>query len=186
MFSTTIFRVTLLMLFFAARSLSLAIPFSLVKSAYISSLSTRPMLTNCATAGVLSVCSDFVSQNIEISNQKRLSTSLTKVKSGYTKLSFSFYRSFCMFSYGFFVLGWFVTHWFSFLDYLVPTQGITFPKALKKIAINQICMAPILNGFFFAYVIFTRGNERFHRHTDSYHNLQILICSILPISFCRF
>jgi Mpv17 / PMP22 family len=117
-----------------------------LKNNYVSSLSTNPMLTNVATAGVLAVCSDCISQNIEIAGAKKLK----EVR------PFSFYRSFCMSVYGASVLGWFVSHWFNFLNYLVPKQDITLPRVFLKVFINQLCMSPFLNSLFFGYVIFTR------------------------------
>jgi hypothetical protein len=151
-----LFKVAFLTMLVVTNSLSLHIPIKVIKDAYVTSLNTRPMLTNCATAGILAACSDFISQNIEIANQKRLQIKDPGPKN---PPSFSIYRSFCMFNYGFFVLGWFVTHWFRFLNYLIPREDITVFKALKKIAINQICMSPVLNSFFFAYIIFTRGKR---------------------------
>jgi len=129
-------------------------PIVVIKDAYLTSLNSNPMFTNIATASILAVFSDSISQNIEIKAKKSaISDADTK---NYESPKFSLYRSFCMSIYGAGVLGWFVSIWFKFLNSIIPRENINLSKALVKIAINQALMSPILNSFFFGYVIFTR------------------------------
>ena len=143
---------------------------SLQKS-YLNSLKTAPLLTNMVTASILSVCSDCVSQSIELSSFQNKSVVTTNVESQVNvshqynnkddkkKISrgqFSFYRSLCMSVYGAIVLGWLVSQWFQFLNNLIPRDGITIGRVIQKVFINQLIMSPFLNSLFFCYVIFTR------------------------------
>lgn len=143
---------------------------SLQKS-YLNSLKTAPLLTNMVTASILSVCSDCVSQSIELSSFRNKDEGTTNVgnqvnvshqydnKDDKKKISrgqFSFYRSLCMSVYGAVVLGWFVSLWFQFLNNLIPRDGITVGRVIKKVFTNQLIMSPFLNTLFFGYVIFTR------------------------------
>jgi Mpv17 / PMP22 family len=130
---------------------------------YVKSLQTRPFVTNIATASSLSVLSDSISQHFERS--KAADGSSTGVvdsgkQSGSATVSrkpgHSFYRSLCMSIYGAVVYGWLIIYWFKFLNWLVPVEGMTMLKALKKVFINQLVMSPLLNSLFFTYVIFTR------------------------------
>ena len=131
----------------------------IIKNTYTNSLLTHPLLTNCGTAGFLAVCSDFVSQNIEIASEKKIAQNTSNdQKISNSRTSLSFYRSSCMFVYGFVVLGWWVTQWFNILNGIIPKDGITWLGAIMKIFINQLFMSPFLNTLFFGYVIFTRGN----------------------------
>jgi hypothetical protein len=143
---------------------------SLQKS-YLHSLKTAPLLTNMVTASILSVCSDCVSQSIELSSFRNKVEGTTIVegpvsvshqnnnednKKKISRGQFSFYRSLCMSVYGAFVLGWFVSQWFQFLNNLIPRDGITIGRVILKVFINQLIMSPFLNSLFFGYVIFTR------------------------------
>lgn len=134
---------------------------SSLQKSYINSLTNAPLTTNIITAGLLSVCSDTVSQNIEMfnknkNNNENILKDMNKKEKENNSLKFSVYRSFCMSIYGSFVLGWFVSLWFSFLNSIIPRKDITLSKVLLKVFINQLVMSPFLNGLFFGYVIMTR------------------------------
>lgn len=118
---------------------------SCVINKYSEYLSIHPKLTNIVTASALCILSDTVAQSIE-RNSKNVSNNTNH----------SYYRSFFMGIYGAFVFGHFVIFWYRFLNYLIPSEGITPNKIFQKVLINQICMSPSLNTFFFGYVILTR------------------------------
>eukprot|EP01041_Mallomonas_annulata_P011855 gene11855-24847_t len=111
-------------------------------------LTTNPLVTNIVTASALCVFADSVAQKIERASIKK--------KDPIFKISHSYYRSLCMAAYGAAVFGYFIHHWYRLLDFLVPRQGITIPLIILKVSINQVCMSPSLNAFFFGYVILTR------------------------------
>lgn len=127
-----------------------------LQMSYIRSLNKAPLITNMLTASTLAVCSDCISQNIELSNKNNSIKLTNNLDNQKEQIRFSFYRSFCMSLYGAFILGWFVTIWFKFLNHLIPREGITLNKVILKVFINQILMSPFLNSLFFGYVILTR------------------------------
>lgn len=123
-------------------------PMALYKQALVS----KPLLTNMVTAGSLSVLSDSFTQKAE--------------NAGKDSQSFDSYRSSTMFVYGMFVSGWFVSKWFAILNRWIPTGASSpLPRVLAKVAVNQICMSPILNSMFFIWIGITRGgfSTTFHQ-----------------------
>jgi protein Mpv17 len=147
---------------------SLAIP-NIVES-YSNCLESQPLLTNVITASTLCVTSDFISQTFERSKAKEcIIQAATEINSltEYQQISmkntilpklpdYSFYRSFCMSVYGASVYGWLINYWFSYMNYLIPQEGITSPLILEKVLLNQVCCSPLLNIFFFIFVTMTR------------------------------
>mmetsp|Transcript_26384 Transcript_26384/g.25261 ORF Transcript_26384/g.25261 Transcript_26384/m.25261 type:complete len:241 (-) Transcript_26384:396-1118(-) len=146
--------------------LSLALP-NIVES-YSSCLQAQPLVTNVITASSLCVTSDFISQTFERSKAKE---SIAQAATGMNSLTeyqqmsienlpklpdYSIYRSFCMSVYGASVYGWLINYWFTYMNYLIPQEGITAPLILEKVLLNQLCCSPLLNIFFFIYVTATR------------------------------
>lgn len=119
---------------------------------YRLSLRSHPMLTNMVTASALSVLSDAFAQTLELKQAR----SLHKRQLTARLPQHSFYRSTTMAVYGAGVFGWFVSHWFRWLNGVFPLEGMTLPRLLAKIFVNQFFMSPFLNALFFTWVVFTR------------------------------
>ena len=117
-----------------------------VVSLYCAALNKNPIATNCATAAALSVASDAIAQSVE----RRGSTDSTK------KHDTS--RSLWMALWGFIMSGLMIHYWFIFLNGLFPVEGLTLVGALKKVMVNQLVMSPGLNGLFFTFATYTRGD----------------------------
>ena len=66
-------------------------------------------------------------------------------------------RSASMAVWGFTMSGFVVAQWFKRLNAWFPPSGMTLPRLLKKIAVNQAVISPTFNGLFFGYAIFTRS-----------------------------
>jgi hypothetical protein len=128
--------------------MAMATPLSLLKPAaklYCKSLSSAPILTNCLTASVLSVASDSIAQSVERSRRSSIAPQKHDIS-----------RSFWMFAWGFTISGLLIHYWFVFLNSLFPVSGLTLNGAMKKVAVNQLVMSPLLNSLFFTFTTYTR------------------------------
>jgi len=117
-----------------------------VVSLYCNALAKNPIATNCATAAALSVASDAIAQSVE----RRGSTDSTQ--------KHDTVRSLWMALWGFIMSGLMIHYWFIFLNGLFPVEGLTLVGALKKVMVNQLVMSPGLNGLFFTFTTYTRGD----------------------------
>jgi len=148
---------TSLLLFISSTAFRFQNPTALI-DLYNGAMKSSPLKTNIATAAIVSLISDSITQKIEREMAKK---ALNKSKLSVSPPPHSYYRSLTMFVYGGAVFGAFVTHWFRFLSKLFPLEGDmrTLAQLLKKVMFNQLFMSPGLNAFFFSFVIFTRNFE---------------------------
>ena len=118
---------------------------------YRSLLRVHPLATNAATASVISVVSDSISQSIERRQASRAvgakapttNTSRPPPPPSPSSPSFSshrlqhdYLRSLSMAAYGAAVFGVFVTWWFSVLSRWVPVTD--FRSVVVKVLVNQV------------------------------------------------
>lgn len=132
--------------------IAMASPLSVLRPAssfYCDALIRHPIVTNCATAAALSVASDTVAQGLERSGGRTPGTAAGRHDTS---------RSAWMAVWGYTVPGLMVHYWFVFLNGLFPVAGLTLAGALRKVAVNQVVMSPLMNALFFAFATFTRGD----------------------------
>ena len=105
---------------------------------YANALKTRPLRTNVATSGVITVASDTIAQFVD--NQQKGDT---------TPVGLDYQRSLSMMCWGTLVSGGALFYWFKFLDRLFPPDRNTVMRVLAKVGVNQAGLAFPLNGAFF-------------------------------------
>ena len=98
---------------------------------YANALKTRPLRTNVATSGVITVASDTIAQFVD--NQQK----------GSADLRLDYQRSLSMMCWGTLVSGGALFYWFKFLDRLFPPERNTVMRVLAKVGVNQVsCKIP--------------------------------------------
>ncbi|EKX46890.1 hypothetical protein GUITHDRAFT_70145 [Guillardia theta CCMP2712] len=112
--------------------------FSSAWSAYSSALRSHPLTTNIVTSGCITVASDTIAQTVSKGDECRPFPHYIDPK-----------RTLTMLGWGTAVSGFGMFHWFKFLERLIPSENITPGKIAAKVLINQIGLAPTLNGGFF-------------------------------------
>eukprot|EP01052_Picozoa_sp_SAG31_P032386 SAG31_NODE_3547_length_4135_cov_4.829534_1_plen_161_part_00 len=96
---------------------------------YTKLLNTRPIATKMISAGVISAAGDGLCQLTEQTDTGRY--------------QFDVWRTLRFFFSGFFVVAPAMHYWFGFLFRVFP--GVSWAATLRKVALDQLFMAPIFN-----------------------------------------
>ena len=110
-------------------------------ASYGRALASAPLATNAASAASLAVFSDGVAQSA-------------------TSQQWDAERSAWMAVWGSAVTGVLFFFWLQALGALFPRARTSATQLVGKVLVNQLVMSPILNGGFFAFVIWTRTPPR--------------------------
>lgn len=109
---------------------------------YANALKTRPLRTNVATSGLITVASDTIAQYVDRQSAERKGSACDDV-------FLDMQRSLSMLCWGTVVSGCALFYWFRFLDRLFPPERNTIMRVLAKVGVNQAGLAFPLNGAFF-------------------------------------
>ena len=128
-------------------------------ASYNMALATQPLTTNAVSAAGLAVLSDSIAQSAVSPRAP----------------SWDFERSAWMSVWGAVMSGAIIYYWLKLLGALFPSARTSLAHLVGKVFVNQLVMSPVLNGGFFAFVIWTRTaprlrltavkRQRINRHT---------------------
>ena len=100
---------------------------------YSNALKTRPLRTNVATSGIITVASDTIAQYVDNKQREDAEQALVMGPAG-----LDVQRSLSMLCWGTVVSGGALFYWFKFLDRLFPPERNTMLGVLAKVGVNQV------------------------------------------------
>lgn len=147
-----------------------------IGSAYTSSLANNPIVTNIATAAVLSLVADGIAQIATRTKAASASSERQKIDKMWDVT-----RSSWILVWGSIVTGYLLSFWFAFLGWLYPDARTSWMQLVAKVCTNQLFLSPTINGGFFAFVVLTRMKPIGRFNTEKWNSLkQKLKLDLLP------
>ena len=122
---------------------------------YSTALISAPLATKASTAAVIAIAADAIAQSLTSNNER-----------------WDWARTRWMIVWGALISGCCNALWFDLLNSIFPPPITTLPQLAKKVAVNQLFMAPFLNTAFFTFVILTRMQPIARMNRDKWSALR--------------